>query len=204
MQCGGLNTEICVECKGLRTSSHPNTFEDMKLTPYLFPNCLVPNISFFPNVKLSFYYVSSLKTSRVVVCRHAWGRGLRHWDADIRPQACMEAAPLWSYAIEMQTYDHRHAWKLRHCGVTPLRCKHMTTGMHGSCTTVELHRYGADIRLQTCMEAAPLRRYTAMVQAYDHRHARRLRHCGVMPLWCRNRAVVLHAHQYDAKLDMLL
>src|SRR6218665_4111630 len=86
----------------------------------------------FQDVKLSFYYVSSLKTSRVVVCRHAWG------------------------------------------GLMPLRCKHMSTGMHGSCTTVELHRYDADIRLHACMEAAPLRRYTAMVQTYDHRHAWKL------------------------------
>src|SRR6218665_1878524 len=86
-----------------------------------------------------------------------------------------------------------------HGGLTPLRCKHMTTGMHGSCTTVELHRYGADIRPHACMEAAPLRRYTAMVQTYDHRHARRLRHCGVMPLWCRHRAVVLHVHHYEGK-----
>src|SRR6218665_1941529 len=109
--------------------------------------------------------------------------GLHRYGADIRPQACMEAA---------------------HCGVTPLWCRHTTTGMHGSCTTVALHCYGADIRPQACMEAAPLWRYTAMMQTYDHRHALRLRHCGVMPLWCRNRAVVLHAHQYDAKLDMLL
>src|SRR6218665_1781068 len=117
-----------------------------------------------------------------------------------------------AYATEMLTYDHRQArklrhygvtplwcrhtttgmhgscttvelhhygadirpWKLCHCGVTPLRCKHMTTGMHGSCTTVELHRYGADIRPQACMEAAPLRRYTAMVQTYDHKHAWKL------------------------------
>src|SRR6218665_2460713 len=98
---------------------------------------------------------------------------LHRYGADIRPQACMEAAPLWSYATEMQTYVHRHAWKLHHCG--------------------------ADIRLHACMEAAPLRRYTAMVQTYDHRDARRLRHCGVMPLWCRHRAVVLHVHQYDGK-----
>src|SRR6218665_380056 len=97
----------------------------------------------FQDVKLSFYYVSSLKTSRVVVCRHAWGG---------------------AYATEMLTYDHRQARKLRHCGVTPLWCRHTTTGMHGSCATVELHRYGADIRPQACMEAAPLRRYTAMVQ----------------------------------------
>src|SRR6218665_927951 len=90
----------------------------------------------------------------------------------------MEAAPLWSYATEMQTYDHRHAWKLHHCGVTPLWCRHTTTGMHGSCTAEALH---------------------AMVQTYDHRHARRLRHCGVMPLWCRHRAVVLHVHQYEGK-----
>jgi len=124
---------------------------------------------------------------------------LHRYGADIRPQACMEDAPLWSYATEMQTYDHRHAWKLRHCGVTPLRCKHMTTGMHGSCTTVELHRYGADIRLQGCTKAVPLWRYAAVVQTYDHRHARRLRHCGVMPLWCRHRVVVLHVHQYEGK-----
>src|SRR6218665_868693 len=130
--------------------------------------------------------------------------GLHRYGADIRPQACMEAAPLWRYTAIVQTYDHRHAWKLHHCGVTPLWCRHTTTGMHGSCTTVALQRYGADIRPQACMEAAPLWRYTAMVQIYDHRHARRLPHCGVMPLWCRNRAVVLHAHQYNAKLDMLL
>src|SRR6218665_2564601 len=42
VQCGGLSTEICLECKGLRTSSHPNTFEDMKLSPYLFPTYLFP------------------------------------------------------------------------------------------------------------------------------------------------------------------
>src|SRR6218665_2217212 len=36
VQCSDLNTEICMECKGLRSSSHPNTFEGMKLTPYLF------------------------------------------------------------------------------------------------------------------------------------------------------------------------
>src|SRR6218665_489666 len=108
VQCSALNTEICMECKDLRSSSHPNTFEDMKLTPYLFPNCLVPNISFFPNVKLSFYYVSSLKTSRVVVCRHAWG----------------------AYATEMQTYDHRHAWRLRQCGVMPLWCRHRAVVLH--------------------------------------------------------------------------
>src|SRR6218665_2921626 len=45
VQCGGLNTEICLVCKGLRTSSHPNTFEDMKLSHYLFPKCLVSNLS---------------------------------------------------------------------------------------------------------------------------------------------------------------
>src|SRR6218665_1307294 len=45
VQCGGLNTEICLECKGLCTSSHPNTFEDMKLSPDLFPKCLVSNLS---------------------------------------------------------------------------------------------------------------------------------------------------------------
>src|SRR6218665_1746650 len=106
---------------------------------------------------------------------------LHRYGADIRPQACMEAAPLWSYTTMVQTYDHRHAWKLRHCGVTPLTCKHMTTGMHhcgvtplwcrhtttgmhGSCTAEALHRYGADIRPQACMEAAPLRRYAAVVQ----------------------------------------
>src|SRR6218665_1124190 len=60
----------------------------------------------------------------------------------------------------MLTYDHRQARKLRHCGVTPLWCRHTTTGMHGSCATVALRRYGADIRPQACMEAAPLRRYT--------------------------------------------
>src|SRR6218665_3544672 len=84
-----------------------------------------------------------IDTIRVVVCRHAWGG---------------------AYATEMLTYEHRQARKLRHCGVTPLRCKHMTTGMYGSCTTVELHRYGADIRLHACMEAAPLWRYAAVVQ----------------------------------------
>src|SRR6218665_3584361 len=47
VQCGGLNTEICLECKGLCTSSHPNTFEDMKLSPHLFPKCLVSNLSVF-------------------------------------------------------------------------------------------------------------------------------------------------------------
>src|SRR6218665_1691192 len=130
--------------------------------------------------------------------------GLHRYGADIRPQACMEAAPLWRYTAMVQTYDHRHTWTLHHCGVTPRLCRHTTTGMHGSCTTVALHRYGAGIRPQACMEAAPLWRYTARVQAYDHRHARRLRHCDVMSLWCRNRVVVLHAHQYDAKLDMLL
>src|SRR6218665_438361 len=97
-----------------------------------------------------------------------------------------------AYATEMLTYDHRQARQLRHCGVTPLWCRHTTTGRHESCATVALHRYGADIRPQASMEAAPLRRYTAMVQTYDHKHARRLRHCGVMPLWCRHRAVVLH------------
>src|SRR6218665_601181 len=140
-------------------------------------------------------------------CRHTTtGRhescatvALHRYGADIRPQACMEAAPLWSYATEMQTYVHRHAWKLHHCGVTPLWCRHTTTRMHGSCTAEALHPYGADIRLHACMEAAPLRRYTAMVQTYDHRDARMLRHCGVMPLWCRHRAVVLHVHQYDGK-----
>src|SRR6218665_3083019 len=40
VQCSGLNTELCMECKGLHTSSYPNTFEDMKLSTYLFPNCL--------------------------------------------------------------------------------------------------------------------------------------------------------------------
>src|SRR6218665_2736401 len=104
-----------------------------------------------------------------------------------------------AYAIEVLTYDHRQARKLRHCGVTPLWCRHTTTGMHGRCATVELHRYGADIRLHACMEAASLRRYTAMVQTYDHRDARSLRHYGVMPLWCRHRTVVLHVHQYDGK-----
>src|SRR6218665_1046085 len=98
------------------------------------------------------------------------------------------------------TYDHRRAWKLHHCGVTPLWCRHTTTCTHGHCTTVALHRDCADIRPQACMEAAPLWRYTtaalhrdcadirpqacmeaaplwrytAMVQTYDHRHARRL------------------------------
>src|SRR6218665_627950 len=125
--------------------------------------------------------------------------GLHRYGADIRPQACMEAAPLWRYTAMVQTYDYRHAWKLHHCGGTPLWCRHTTTGMHGSCTAEALHRYGADIRLQACMEAAPLRRYTAVVQTYDHRHARRLRHCGIMPLWCRHRAEVLHVHQYEGK-----
>src|SRR6218665_2645623 len=97
----------------------------------------------FHDVKLSFYYVSSLKTSRVVVCRHAWGG---------------------AYATEMQTYDHRHAWKVHHCGVTPLWCRHTTTRMHGSCTAEALHRYGADIRPQACTKAAPLWRYAAVVQ----------------------------------------
>src|SRR6218665_2443367 len=59
-----------------------------------------------------------------------------------------------------------------HGGLTPLRCKHMTTGMHGSCTTVELHRYGADIRPHACMKAAPMWRYAAVVQTYDRRLAR--------------------------------
>src|SRR6218665_2655184 len=84
----------------------------------------------------------------------------------------MEAAPLWSYASEMQTYVHRHAWKLHHCGVTPLWCRHTTTRMHGSCTAEALNRYGADIRPQGCTKAAPLRRYTAMVQTYDRSLAR--------------------------------
>src|SRR6218665_2451089 len=140
-------------------------------------------------------------------CRHmTTGRhescaivALHRYGADIRPQACIEAAPLWSYTAMVPTYDHRHALKLRHCGVTPLWCRHTTTRMHGSCTTVELHRYGAHIRLHACMEAAPLRLYTAMVQTYDHRDARRLRHYGVMPLWCSHRTVVLHVHQYDGK-----
>src|SRR6218665_488978 len=34
-----------MECKGLHTSSHPNTFEDKKWSTYLFPNCLVPTVS---------------------------------------------------------------------------------------------------------------------------------------------------------------
>src|SRR6218665_2675853 len=104
---------------------------------------------------------------------------------------------------------------MRHCGVTPLWCRHTTTGMHGSFATVALPPYGAGIRPQACMGA-----YATEILTYDHRQARKLRHCGVpplwcrhtttgihcgvMPLWCRNRAVVLHAHQYDAKLDMLL
>src|SRR6218665_2042415 len=41
VQCSGLNFEICMECKGLRTSSHHNIFEDMKFTPYLVPNSLL-------------------------------------------------------------------------------------------------------------------------------------------------------------------
>src|SRR6218665_1124189 len=102
---------------------------------------------------------------------------LHRYGADIRPQAGTKATPLWRYTAMVPTYDHRHAWKLRHCGVTPLWCRHTTTGMHGSCTAEALHR---------------------MVQTYDHRHARRLRHCGVMPLWCRHRAV-LHVHQYEGK-----
>src|SRR6218665_2448422 len=72
---------------------------------------------------------------------------LHRYGADIRPQACMEAAPLWSYATEMQTYDHMHAWKLPHCGVTPLWCRHTTTGMHEGCATMALCRCGADIWL---------------------------------------------------------
>src|SRR6218665_2876732 len=77
-----------------------------------------------------------------------------------------ESCALWRYTAMVPTYDHRHAWKLRHCGVTPLRCKHMTTCMHGSCPTVALHRYGADIRPQACTKAAPLWRYAAVVQTY--------------------------------------
>src|SRR6218665_981379 len=138
------------------------------------------------------YMTTGRHESCATVALHSYG-------ADIRPQAGTKAAPLWRYTAMEPTYNHKHAWKLRHCGVTPLRCKHMTTGRHGSCTTVELHRYGADIRPHACMEAAPLRRYTAMVQTYDHRHARRLHHCGVMPLWCRHRAVVLHVHHYEGK-----
>src|SRR6218665_2057866 len=103
---------------------------------------------------------------------------LHRYGADIRPQAGTKAAALWRYTAMVPTYDHRHAWKLRHCGVTPLRCKHMSTGMHGSCTTVELHRYGADIRPQGCTKAAPLWRYAAVVQTST---------------------VVLHVHQYDGK-----
>src|SRR6218665_738703 len=90
---------------------------------------------------------------------------LHSYGADIRPQADTKAAPLWRYTAMVPTYDHRHAWKLRHCGVTPPRCKHTTTGMHGSCTAEALHRYGADIRPQACTKAAPLWRYAAVVQA---------------------------------------
>src|SRR6218665_1691193 len=92
----------------------------------------------------------------------------------------------------MLTYDHRRAWKLHHCGVTPLWCRHTTTGIHGHCTTVALHRDCADIQPQACMEAAPLWRYTAMVQAYDHRHAWKLHHCGVTPLGCRHTTTGMH------------
>src|SRR6218665_569325 len=123
-----------------------------------------------------------------------------------------------AYATEMLTYDHRPARKLCHCGVTPLWCRHTTTGVHGSCTTVALHRYGADIRPHARMDTAPLwryiaivqiydhrhawklrhcgvtplRRYTAIVQTYDHRHAWKLRHCGVTPLWCRHTTTGMH------------
>src|SRR6218665_2374240 len=105
-------------------------------------------------------------------CRHmTTGRhescsivALHRYGADIRPQACIEAAPLWSYTAMVQTYDYTHAWKLHHCGVTPLWCTHTTTRMHGSCTAEALHRYGADIRPQGCTKAAPLWRYAAVVQ----------------------------------------
>src|SRR6218665_1628276 len=125
---------------------------------------------------------------------------LHRYGADIRPQACMEDAPLWSYATEMQTYDHRHAWKLRHCGVTPLRCKHMTTGRHESCVIVALHRYGADIRPQACMEATPLWSYATEMQTYVHRHAWKLHHCGVTPLWCRHTTTGMHGSYATVEL----
>src|SRR6218665_2147484 len=97
-----------------------------------------------------------------------------------------------AYATEMLTYDHRQARKLRHYGVTPLWCRHTTTGMHRSCATVELHHYGADIRPQACMEAAPLWSYATKMQTYDHRNAWKVHQRRVTRLWCRHMATGMH------------
>src|SRR6218665_3916847 len=75
---------------------------------------------------------------------------LHRYGADIRPQACMEAAPLWSYTAMVQTYDYRDARRLCHYGVMPLWCRHTTTGMHEGCVTMALCRCGADIGLYSC------------------------------------------------------
>src|SRR6218665_569324 len=42
------------------------------------------------------------------------------------------------------------------------------------------------------MEAAPLWRYTAMVQTYDHMHAWTLHHCGVTSRLCRYTTTGMH------------
>jgi len=67
VQCSGLNFEICMECKGLRTSSHHNTFEDMKFTPYLVPNSLLRDAPDYSMYTVSEFHAEAHRQLQVMV-----------------------------------------------------------------------------------------------------------------------------------------